>query len=162
MSDVIEWSHRFITKFTVPAGATGGIDCWEWTGALSRGYGSFSTGSRHTELAHRLSYRAFRGEIPQGACVLHRCDNRRCVNPTHLFLGTYLDNNRDMITKQRDRCIGERNTNAKLTRDQVDEIRLRIASGESHRSIAAGYGIRKDAVSKIATGRTWSTEPSHG
>lgn len=79
-----------------------GSGCREWTGAASEGYGTFKLEGR-TYRSHRVAYRFFIGEIPDGLMVLHSCDNRLCVNPEHLSVGTALDNTRDMIAKGRDR-----------------------------------------------------------
>ena len=80
-----------------------GDSCWNWTGSLSKkGYGQISkTRNDGPELAHRLSYRLFVGPIPNGIMVLHKCDNPKCVNPSHLFLGTSGDNTQDMVQKER-------------------------------------------------------------
>lgn len=79
-----------------------GEGCWQWKSSTNgHGYGRIRTSASHTELAHRISWMMTNGEIPADRFVLHRCDNRRCVNPGHLFLGTYLDNNRDMVVKGR-------------------------------------------------------------
>ncbi len=84
-------------------------ECMNWIGCSNR-YGRFTTGSRMdktktTKLAHRVAYELFVGEIPGGMYVLHRCDNTKCVNFRHLFLGTQLDNMKDMITKGRDNKV---------------------------------------------------------
>lgn len=73
--------------------------CWEWTRSSNgSGYGSFNFNGVHTT-AHRQSYMAYKGEIPQGIIVCHTCDNKKCINPEHLFLGTYKDNYRDAVSK---------------------------------------------------------------
>lgn len=89
---------RFWSK--VNQHAPGG--CWEWTAGLNdSGYGMFPLWPRPAERAHRFSWHQHRGAIPDALCVLHRCDNRKCVNPDHLFLGTRGDNIRDCFGKGR-------------------------------------------------------------
>jgi hypothetical protein len=81
-----------------------GEGCWEWQGANNgKGYGCFGKEGSRPYYAHRFSWELHAGPIPDGLFVLHRCDNRRCVNPEHLFLGTQGDNMRDMIAKGRGR-----------------------------------------------------------
>lgn len=127
--------------------------CWEWQGHVSdRGYGIFYVcGLKWRVRAHRFAYWAARGIIPADLEVCHRCDNTRCVNPAHLFLGTRLDNHLDAVRKGRKRSWGVQ----KLSAAQVAAIRSRIAAGELHRQIAADYGVSRNTVSQIATGKTW-------
>jgi hypothetical protein len=89
--------RRMIGKFTV------GDDCWEWTAAMTYGYGAIGagSGSRRTLKAHRVMWEWFNGPIPEGLHILHRCDNRRCVRPDHLYPGTDADNVRDMWERGR-------------------------------------------------------------
>jgi hypothetical protein len=107
--------------------------------------------------AHRASYRAFKGEIPRGLNVLHRCDVPLCVNPNHLFLGTSADNTEDMIAKGRGaKRVGELNTQAKLTPEAIADIRHRIAAKQPHREIAAIHGVSEPTISDIKKGRSWA------
>jgi hypothetical protein len=76
--------------------------CWEWTGALHRnGYGAFKLRDGRQMLAHRFAWELANGAVPEGLNVLHQCDNRRCVRPDHLFVGTQRENIRDMVAKGR-------------------------------------------------------------
>lgn len=131
--------------------------CWEWVGSRAKaGYGTFGL-DRGTVTAHRFSWEMRNGPIPDGMFVCHRCDNRACVNPSHLFLGSAADNNTDMWTKGRASggSVGERNHRALLTDDDVRDIRRRADAGEGRRSIAATYGVHKDTVGAVITGKNW-------
>jgi hypothetical protein len=121
--------------------------CWVWRRGLDgHGYGSISIKNRSVR-ASRASWLAFNGEIPPGQFVCHSCDNRLCVNPEHLFLGSAADNNGDMAAKGR-----ARNAAAKVTAAQVLAIR---ADARPQGQIAADYGIDRSAVSLIKARKTW-------
>lgn len=131
-----------------------GEDCWNWQGSgMTNGYGSFSIG-RKTLSAHRFSYEIAHGEIPQGLYVCHRCDNRRCVNPKHLFLGTAKDNEADKVRKGR-QAYGEKNGCSKLTWQEVDEIRDLSSQGISQRKIATIYNVSQRAIWQVVNYRKW-------
>lgn len=132
--------------------------CWLWCGPVDAyGYGVANFGYS-SESAHRAAWTEASGPIPDGMCVCHRCDNRACVNPSHLFLGTTQDNTADMVAKRR-HCHGERNAGAKLTRAQVDEVLCRLAAGESTGSVAASFGLDRGTVLRIGQGLTWGVAP---
>lgn len=132
--------------------------CWVWTAALrDHGYGGSWNGTR-ADKAHRVSWRLTNGEIPDGLNVLHKCDNRLCVRPEHLFLGTHRDNARDKEAKGRgNHPIGSEVWKAKLVEDQVLEIRQLLDTGEYlQREIAEMFGMSKPMISAINTRRNWS------
>ncbi len=107
--------------------------------------------------AHRLSYEIHAGPIPDGLCVCHHCDNPPCVNPAHLFLGTRADNSEDAVVKGRmARQIGERNSRAKLTEDDVREIVRLRKTGLTQQAIADLYNVSQVRVSSIMLGKSWS------
>ena len=139
--------------------------CWCWTASVGdHGYGQLNI-TRKPRLAHRLSWEIARGPIPQDTCVLHRCDNRRCVNPDHLFLGTRADNVADMISKGRKRTLTRRGAAhhmAKLTEDDVRAIRrdytfgtARVKSETSATGLARRYGVSKKAILLILHRVNW-------
>lgn len=129
-------------------------DCWEWQGGVSAcGYGMFWNGEKQVS-AHRTAL-LFEGlDIPSGMCVLHTCDNRICVNPDHLWLGTHKDNAIDMVNKGRhyDRR-GERCPTAKLTESQAREIKV---DSRKHGAIAKDYGLAQSTVTRIKNGKRWA------
>lgn len=126
--------------------------CWVWTAALFKtGYGAFSLAGKPMK-AHRVSWEIHAGP-PGSLCVLHRCDNRTCVNPGHLFTGTIADNNADMGAKGR-RSQGESHAR-KLAAFDVLAIRRRLASGEQQADVAADFGVTQSCVSLIAARKIW-------
>lgn len=130
-------------------------DCWIWTASRNTsGYGQFSIGGGgYTELAHRVAYKLFVGPIPSGLCVCHSCDNRACVNPDHLWLGTVAQNNLDKLRKGRARSgAGQRNRHARITPDDVMKIRT---DNRAQKEIAASFGISQAQVSKIRRRAVW-------
>jgi hypothetical protein len=132
--------------------------CWEWTGCLSStGYGNIYAGGR-LRLTHRYSWEIHNGTIPRGLCVLHRCDNRKCVNPDHLFLGTKRENSQDMAAKGRERVPtlrGSEHGESKLTNEDVLRIRKEVASGAKQKDIAAELGVSASLVSLVVRRKAW-------
>ena len=90
--------QRFNKKYVINEDT----DCWEWQNATNNiGYGMFRFDNNTMRTAHRVSYELYNGPIPPGMCVCHKCDNPKCVNPKHLWLGTNKDNHDDMVSKGR-------------------------------------------------------------
>lgn len=149
---------KFWSKVDIPDNLD---DCWEWKASSKpNGYGQFGIRGRN-RYAHRISWERFTGKpIPEGMCVLHRCDNKLCVNPDHLFLGTIADNNADMTEKGRRArgaplaSKGEAHGMSKLTREQVLEIRSR--EGETQQSLADEFGISDVQIGRILSRKSWS------
>ena len=138
-----------------------GDGCWHWTGMKNdRGYGYvYLHSARRMVRAHRLSYELFVGEIPEGACVCHTCDNRACVNPDHLWIGTHGQNMGDRKNKGRydTMPVGSKHHMAKLTEANVSGMRALYRSGQyGFRKIARMYGVSRNAARNAITGNTWS------
>lgn len=146
--------------------------CWIWQGSRGNyGYGQLRTGDPgKLERAHRLAWEFYRGSIPIGLQVLHRCDNPPCVNPDHLFIGTPRDNAADRQRKGRqNRKSGDLRHRvphgeqmgraAHLTTADVIRIRERVAAGESRASVARDFPISAQQVGSIVARKSWSHIP---
>lgn len=147
-------------------------ECWEWTGGkFKKGYGRIDIRNRGVK-THRLAYYLTYGLWPENL-VLHRCDNRPCVNPTHLFIGTDADNAADRSQKGRS-AAGDRNGtrlcpesrprgnavwSAKLTPEDIIKIRKQYAEGAPQHVIAKGFGVKRNSVNYIVHRKTWKHIP---
>lgn len=155
--------------------------CWEWVGATKQGgYGKIgqSLPVQRTLQAHRVSWEIHYGPVPKGIDVLHTCDNPPCCRPDHLFLGTQVDNSRDMVrkgrhvSKTRPESLrrgdnhpfrlrpetvlrGEKNSRAKLTEETIREIRMWHQQGTSQQTIANRYGVDQTTISTVVRRKTW-------
>ncbi len=133
--------------------------CWVWQGTITgQGYGQFYKKEIGLQLAHRVSYRFYKGEIPKGINVLHKCDNPPCVNPSHLFLGTQRDNITDMIRKGRkgiSRMFGQKNPKSIFSEAQVNEMRLLYSQGHKISEIHKIFGGAYQSIWYIVKGKNW-------
>ena len=128
--------------------------CWPWiAGCDGKGYGAFKEAGRQ-EIASRFAYKLVVGPVPAGLWVLHSCDNPPCVNPAHLFLGTGATNSADRNEKGR-QAWGERSGHARLTLEDVRNIRALVASGASLASLGRRYRVTTSTAHKAAHGSTW-------
>lgn len=153
-------------RFWSKVDRSGGPDaCWPWTARIGAGgYGSFAFDHTHPRGAHRVAFELTHGPIPAedpGSArifVLHRCDNRPCCNPAHLFIGTHDENMADMVAKGR-QAVGERSGQARLTADEVLAIRKMVADGATYRQAAERFGVSTPCVGEIARRWTWAWLP---
>lgn len=144
--------------------------CWEWQGPWTeRGYGRVWWYGI-TRKAYRVAWELVNGPIPSGAVIRHQCDNRGCVNPSHLLVGTQLDNIRDRVERRRSatgassgvhtkpdsRARGERSGAAKLKEADIHYIRQELARGRSQLSIGRQFGLGHTTIWSIASGKTWA------
>lgn len=124
-------------------------ECWNWTAALDgKGYGQLRYGYKQY-ISSRLSWEVFRGPIPEGMLVLHKCDNRKCVNPNHLYIGTYSDNMGDRESRNRAPNAGRPITHSK---EFIAYIKLLSSQGNSQMSISRSLGISQSFISQVLRG----------
>jgi hypothetical protein len=137
-------------------------DCWEWQAYTHKfGYGIIND-NKKIKKAHRVSWELHNGDT-QGLYVLHKCDNRKCVNPNHLFLGTQLDNIDDMVTKNRhakgkdhsNKFLGEKNHQSKLTEKDIIEIKESLRNGIRGDLLASKFNVSAAHISNIKNGKYW-------
>lgn len=134
--------------------------CWLWIGAkIGSKYGVIKVNQKNI-LAHRFSWELHRGEIPEGEgfhgiCVLHSCDNRNCVNPKHLFLGTQKDNMIDKVKKKR-QAKGNKIRNSKLSKKDVQLIRKLYFDDRTYqRILGEKFGVSQMQISNIVRNKHW-------
>lgn len=154
---IIAFWNKVNKDGSVPAHRPELGQCWEWTAHLNEfGYGT-KTWDEKTTGAHRVSWIIANGKIPDSLWVLHKCDNRKCVRPDHLFLGTRKDNIDDMKEKGRSKFhkVGERQID-KITRKEVNDIRLQYSSGNiTQTQLGIKYGINSFIVWFIINFNDW-------
>jgi len=147
--------------------------CWEWIKHIDKyGYGQISVkedGIHKSKLIHRVMYELKHGTIQDGLLACHTCDNRKCCNPDHIFLGTAKDNAEDMVAKGRsvvssgaftsEKTKGEKNGRSLLTQEDVDEIRARRDKGLKYgelKAMAEEFGIAYVTIQKIVANKIWN------
>lgn len=143
-------SDKIIKRFLSKIG-NGDNGCWSWKGTVNikHKYAIFGISSGKPVRANRFSYELFKGEIPKGLFVCHTCDNRQCVNPDHLFLGTNKENIVDMMLKGR-------HPNQKLRTEYIPIIRDAINAGFRQWEIAKYFGVTQSRIAMIKNGTSWA------
>jgi hypothetical protein len=126
-----------------------GDECWSWVGATKTGYGCVKANKINVG-AHRISWMIHKGSIPKELWVLHKCDNKICSNPEHLFLGSRQDNIDDMVIKRRNKS-----GNTKLNLDQVVLIKKLLQQGDSVKGIATNYQVSAGTIYSIRNNISW-------
>lgn len=136
--------------------------CWEWQGNLHKdGYGFFTINSKPV-LAHRISFQLYIKKIPKGLFVCHSCDNRKCVNPKHLWLGTQFQNMQDMMQKKRNGGVslnpkrGENHPNCKFSIKQIQSIRDKFKAGFKTVELAREFKTNYKYIWKIVNNKVWN------
>ena len=148
--------EKQLKRFWAKVAKAGPNDCWLWLAACSSDghrYGAFNVDGK-VKRAHRMAYEIVNGPIADGMNVCHKCDNDRCVNPAHLFLGTQADNIKDAAQKNR-MAFGVCHHLAKLDDDKVRRIREASLAGASQRALAREYGMSKTTIGDVVRGKTW-------
>lgn len=138
-------------------------ECLEWQGYIPNKdvhYGMlYYPKTKKYHSVHRLSYLLFVGNIPDNMCILHSCDNNKCINPKHLRIGTKSDNSNDMVKRKRHPYLqknkSENHHNAKLNKDQVKEIIKLREEGKTYKTISQLYSVHLSMIAYICTGKNW-------
>jgi len=139
-------SEKVVQRFWSKVDISMEDECWEWKAGFYRdGYGGFHILNKSFK-AHRVAWMIIHGEIPDGLCVCHKCDNKRCVNPEHLFLGTITDNNRDMVQKKR------QNHAHRFKKSEIRKILAKYQRGYSIGSIANEYSVNFRTIHRVIHG----------
>ena len=130
--------------------------CMMWTGATSHGYGSLRGPQGHTVAAHRMAFMLANPEVDvTGMSICHACDEPRCCNPEHLWMGSHADNMAYRQQKKRD-AVGERNASSRLTIQTARTIRnLYETTGESQRGLARRFGVSQSTIGALLRRSTW-------
>lgn len=142
-------SNRVLSRYWSKINKTD--TCWNWIGSTTKnGYGVIRIGHSLDVYAHRMAWELHNGAIPTGMHVCHHCDNRRCVNPDHLFIGTQHDNMRDMANK------GRNSPNRLYTESTVRAAVDRYISGVSSADVSQEFGVSRVQLRKWVKGEQWS------
>lgn len=148
MKDTRTFAQRFWSKIKLAEGD----ECYEWQAAMNNvtGYGQVAVG-RKPMTAPRVAYMLTCGPIPKGMCICHKCDNRKCCRPDHLFMGTYSDNMKDMHDKKR----GNKRI-ITLTSELIDEAKGLRKQGVTYTDIGLELGVNYSTIREAILGSTWN------
>jgi len=145
--------EKVIARFWAKVRRSSDSECWEWTASRTLGgYGQMEVAGKF-QSAHRMSWVIAFGAIPDDMCVLHKCDNPRCVNPNHLFLGDTKDNVMDRERKGRGRSQHSNLFVRKFTDDQIAAMRADKLNGVTTAQLMAKYGISRQYVQRIVSNK---------
>ena len=149
MNKSITLSEKDIARFWSKVEIGNPDECWEWKACKdNKGYGQLVFQQKHFQ-SHRFSWIIQEGDIPEDMKICHKCDNRSCVNPAHLFIGTQKENLLDMASKGR-------HANLKMTKEDVLNVRLLIKQKVPDSVIARRYGVSQSSIYYIKNGKNWS------
>ena len=150
------------SRFWAKVNKTDDKECWNWTAhVLKSGYGWIAVGNKKSNFAHRVCavLEGLLSDLDSSLHVLHRCDNRKCCNPSHLFIGTNADNVADRVSKNRSKSKpqpGELNGMAKLSATDIIDIRRFYAQGEiSQSKLAKMYNTQQSNISRVVNNKRW-------
>ncbi len=148
--DVVERFYKYFPKYNSK-------ECMEWKASVDKGgYGRLKV-KGSMSLAHRISYQIHYGKISDKICVLHKCDNRKCVNPDHLWLGTYSDNVKDMCAKKRNVSHpGSKNFKSKLNEFKVTIIRASSLLGYNTKRLSIYFDVSTTTINRIKNNTLWT------